>query len=253
MEVPQATVTIAQFSNLLKDDAGNPRYSYTLPPVEQLPEAASYLWKRLAAEPDGSIVFVQVGLSTNLARLLETQGDEISPLNGKELVAKKVRLLSIMAGAFGGPSALYTVPSDYAECNVVSDIPSAKKVIADWPTEIVFSGFEIGEHIQYPPKSMQDDFNYVKYHPIKDGYRFFKDGLDKSTATFDLTSVLYAVRPDRGYFDLSSRGTVTVRDNGAVSFEPSKNGKHRFLIASPVQIAMVREALVQLTSEPPQK
>ncbi|MDR0871675.1 MAG: hypothetical protein LBN39_12875, partial [Planctomycetaceae bacterium] len=36
----------------LKDDAGKPRYSYDLPPVDQLPEAVSYLRKRLAAEPD---------------------------------------------------------------------------------------------------------------------------------------------------------------------------------------------------------
>ncbi|GHT18169.1 nucleoside hydrolase [Planctomycetales bacterium] len=230
----------------LKDDAGNPRYSYDLPPVEQLPEAVSYLRKRLVAEPDGSVVLVQVGFFTNLARLLDTPGDDISPLTGKEIIAKKVKLLSIMAAAF------HNQPK-FKEYNVVIDIPSAKEMIANWPTEMVFSGWEIGNQIQYPPKSMQDDFNYVKYHPVKDAYRFYRGGLDKNTSTFDLTSVLYAVRPDRGYFDLSPKGTVKVNDDGTTTFEKSENGKHRFLIVSPVQIAMVREALVQLTSEPPQK
>ncbi|GHT14937.1 nucleoside hydrolase [Planctomycetales bacterium] len=227
----------------LKDDAGNPRYSYDLPPNEQLPEAVSYLRKRLAAEPDGSVVLVQVGFFTNFARLLETPGDDISPLTGKELIAKKVKLLSLMASNINGNH----------EYNVGLDIPSAKKMIAEWPTEMVFSGAEIGIAVQYPAKSMQDDYNYVKYHPVKDAYRFYRGSLDKNTPAFDLTSVLYAVRPDRGYFDLSPKGTVTVHDDGQTTFEKSENGKHRFLIVSPVQIAMVREALVQLTSEPPQK
>ncbi|MDR0611137.1 MAG: hypothetical protein LBG58_13590 [Planctomycetaceae bacterium] len=138
------------------------------------------------------------------------------------------------------------------EFNVIQDIPNAQKMIDNWPTEMIFSGVEIGNQIQYPPKSMQDDFSYVKYHPVKDAYHFYR-GLDKSQPTYDLTSVLYAVRPDRGYFDLSPKGIVKVLDNGTTTFELSENGKHRFLHVNPVQIAMVCEALVQLTSEPPQK
>lgn len=226
----------------LKDDAGKPRYSYKLSPVEQLPEAVAYLRKRLAAEPDNSVVLVQVGFFTNLARLLETQGDDISPLSGKELIVKKVKFLSLMAAAWDGRR----------EYNVIQDIPNAQKMIDNWPTEMIFSGWEIGNSIQYPPKSMRDDFNYVKYHPVKDAYHFYR-GLDNSQPTYDLTSVLYAVRPDRGYFDLSPKGTVKVLDNGTTTFEPSENGKHRFLHVNPTQIAAVREALIQLTSEPPQK
>jgi inosine-uridine nucleoside N-ribohydrolase len=56
----------------LKDNTGKPRYSYKLPPVDQLPEAVASLRKRLVAEPDNSVVLVQVGFFTNLARLLET-------------------------------------------------------------------------------------------------------------------------------------------------------------------------------------
>ncbi|MDR1963916.1 MAG: nucleoside hydrolase [Planctomycetaceae bacterium] len=227
----------------LKDDAGKPRYSYELPP--QLPEAVSYLRKCLAAEPDNSVILVQVGFFTNFARLLETPGDDISPLTGKELVAKKVKLLSLMAGAFNEPPG-------FKEYNVKVDIPSAKKMIENWPTEMIFSGHEIGRLIQYPPKSMKEDFNYVKYHPVKDAYHFYR-GLENSQPTYDLTSVLYAVRPDRGYFNLSPKGTVKVLDDGQTIFEPNENGKHRFLIVNSEQIAMVREALVQLTSEPPKK
>ena len=230
----------------LKGDDGKPRYPRTLTPEdsENLPDAVPFLRKLLAGEPDGSVVLIQVGFFTNFARLLDTQADDISPLTGKELIEKKVRLLSLMAGSFNS--------SGHKEYNVVIDIPSAKKLVAEWPTEMIFSGFEIGQQIDHPGVSMKEDYGYVKYHPLQDAYRFYR-GLDNAQPTFDLSSVLYAVRPNRGYFDLSPHGTVTVLDDGQTTFTPSKNGKHRYMIVSPAQIAMVREAFVQLCSEPPKK
>jgi hypothetical protein len=64
--------------------------------------------------------------------------------------------------------------------------------------------------------------------------------------------MLYSVA-DRGYFDLSPPGRVTVEDDGFVRFQPEANGPHRYLIAMPEQIARVQEALVMLTSQPPRK
>ena len=230
----------------LKDDAGNPRYPRTLTPEDsaKLPDAVPFLRKLLAGEPDNSVVLVQVGFFTNFARLLDTSADTLSPLTGKELIAKKVKLLSLMAGSFNS--------SGHKEYNVVMDIPSAQKLIAQWPTEMVFSGFEIGETIQYPGVSMQEDYGYVKYHPLKDAYHFYR-GLGNSQPTFDLTSVLYAVRPNRGYFDLSPPGTVTVLNDGQTTFTANENGKHRYMIVSPSQVIMVRETFVQLCSEPPKR
>ena len=231
----------------LKDDDGKPRYPRKLSPEDsaKLPDAVPFLRKMLAGEPDNSVVLVQVGFFTNFARLLDTPADDVSPLTGKELIAKKVKFLSLMAGAFNEPPG-------FREYNVVMDIPSAKKMIAEWPTEMVFSGHEIGRLIQHPSASMKEDYGYVKYHPLQDAYHFYR-GLDNSQPTYDLTSVLYAVRPNRRYFDLSQRGTVTVQNDGQTTFTPSEDGKHRYMIVSPAQIIMVREALVQLCSEPPKR
>ena len=231
----------------LKDDNGNPRYPRTLTPEDtaKLPDAVPFLRKLLAGQPDGSVVLVQVGFFTNFARLLDTPADGISPLTGKELIAQKVKLLSLMAGAFNEPPG-------FREYNVVNDIPSAQKLIAQWPTEMVFSGHEIGRLIQHPGVSMNEDYGYVKYHPLKDAYHFYR-GLDNSQPTYDLTSVLYAVRPNRGYFTLSQNGTVTVQDDGQTTFTPDENGKHHYMIVNPGQIIMVREAFVQLCSEPPKR
>ncbi|MDR0328983.1 MAG: nucleoside hydrolase [Planctomycetaceae bacterium] len=231
----------------LKDEDGKYRYPRTRLPEDyaKLPDAVPFLRRGLASAKDGSIVMVQVGFFTNLARLLDTPADSISPLTGKELIAKKIKFLSLMAAAFDKSPG-------YPEYNVMNDIPSAQKMIAEWPTEMVFSGFEIGRDIQHPGASMKEDYGYVKHHPLKDAYHFYR-GLDNSQPTFDLTSVLYAVRPNRGYFDLSAPGTVVVNDDGTTTFTPKEGGKHRYLIVSPEQIAMVREALVQLCSEPPKK
>ncbi len=65
--------------------------------------------------------------------------------------------------------------------------------------------------------------------------------------------MLYAVEPERGYFDLSPPGNVVVENDSATLFRKSKDGKgrHRFLVMSPEQTARVREAIVQLSVEPP--
>ena len=232
----------------LKDDDGKPRYPRTLTPEDsaKLPDAVPFLRKLLAAEPDNSVVLVQVGYCTNFARLLGTPADDISPLSGKELIAKKVKFLSLMAGAFAWTPG-------YVEWNVKVDVPSAVKLVAECPTEMIFSGYEVGRLIQYPGMTMQEDYGYVKYHPLKDAYLFYRDGFDNTQPTYDLTSVLYAVRPNRGYFTLSPPGTVTVQEDGQTTFLHRENGKHRYLIVNPEQMIQVREAFVQLCSEPPKR
>ena len=228
---------------LMKNEKSGEAFPSAIQPGSTVLEATGLLRKLLAAEEDGAVVVVQVGFSTNFARLMESGPDTVSPLSGMELIRKKVRLLSIMAGAF---DSKYT----HVEYNIGCDLPAAKKLIAEWPTPIVFSGFEIGDMIQYPSASIQNDYNYVPYHPLKTAYHHYR-GLESDQATFDLTSVLYAVRPNRGYFDLSEPGTVVLDENGRTSFKPDANGKHRYMKVSATQIAQVREALCLLCSEPP--
>ena len=229
----------------MKNENGDDTFPHAVKPGDLMPDAVSLIRKTLVAEEDNSVVVIQIGFSTNFARLMDSEPDEISPLSGMELIQKKVRLLSIMAGAF---DPKYT----HVEYNIACDLPAAQKLIAHWPTPIVFSGFEIGDFIQYPPVSIQNDYNYVKEHPLKVAYHYYR-GLERRQPTFDLTSVLYAVRPNHGYFDLSEPGTVVVDEKGYTSFEPDANGKHRYMTVSETQIAQVREALCLLSSEPPKQ
>jgi purine nucleosidase len=228
-------------------DNGKPRYPHDLKSGNDAPEATALLRKVLVSQPDDSVVMVQVGLSVNLARLLASPADKYSPMTGRELVQKKVKLLSLMAGAFQPIEGKV-----HLEYNVVEDIPSARKLAVDWPTPMIYSGFEIGLAITYPASSIERDYKYVAHHPLAEAYCLFMPP-PHNRPTWDLTSVLQAVLPDHGYFTLSEPGRVMVADNGETKFVKEANGPHRYLIADREQEVRVREALVQLASQPPTK
>jgi inosine-uridine nucleoside N-ribohydrolase len=214
--------------------------------LQQAADAVSLLRATLAGEEDGTVILVQVGFFTNLRRLLESGADDHSPLAGVDLVRRKVKFLSVMAGSF------QTIADEnhYIEWNILIDIPSAQVLARDWPTPIVWSGAEIGLSVPYPAQSIEEDYNYVKYHPLKEGYYLYKPP-PHNRPTWDLTSVLYAVRPDRGYFDLSAPGRVTIEDDGFTRFDAVDGGRDRFLKLDALKIERLTEALVQLSSEPP--
>jgi inosine-uridine nucleoside N-ribohydrolase len=197
------------------------------------PDAVELLRRVLAAEADSSVVIVQVGFSTNLARLLDSPG-------GSELAARKVKLLSVMAGDFAGGGPEY---------NVKEDIPSARKLAASWPGPIVWSGFEVGRTIRYPARSIERDFAWTARHPVVDGYRLYmKFPYDRET--WDLTAVLHAARPGDGYFSLSPPGWVRIDDRGFTRFEPDPAGRHRHLLVNDLQRARALEAMIWLASQP---
>jgi len=209
-------------------DAGHHRYE------DRARDAVTVLRAALQAEKDGSVVIVQVGFSTNLARLLDSPG-------GRDLVAKKVRRLVLMAGDFTGKGPEY---------NVVTDIPAAQKVAREWPTPVVWSGFEVGRTIKYPAASIVRDFGPPGAHPVADAYRvYLKMPYDRET--WDLTAAFYAVRPDDGYFTASSEGTVSVDDRGMTKFSPQAGGHHRILSVDAAQRARILEAFLWLCTQPP--
>ena len=101
------------------------------------PDANDVYRRALAAAPDRSVVFCSVGFLTNVRRLLETKGDRHSPLDGRELVKRKVRVWYVMA---------CRLPKGQ-EYNAMHDGPSAQIAFARWPTPIVVSDWALGRHI----------------------------------------------------------------------------------------------------------
>ena len=231
-------------------DDGQQRFPHDLQSGKEAPDAVDVLRKTLASAADGSTVIAQVGFSTNLANLLKSPGDAHSKLKGIELVRKKVRFLSIMAGAFtqirNANGELY----DHREYNIIKDIRAAKELVASWPTPIVWSGFEIGKTLTYPHESILEDYAYTEHHPLSEAYTLYNPP-PHNRPTWDLTSVLFAIRPERGYFTLSPAGSVSVAEDGLTSFAVEEGGRDRYLIITDETKPKTTEALVQLSSQPP--
>jgi purine nucleosidase len=237
----------SDFLSLAREqENGRFRYPHDVVLDQSVRDATVVLRETLAAQPDHSVVIAQVGFSTNLARLLDSPADAYSSLTGRELVERKVKLLSLMAGAFQPIEG----NQRYLEYNVVKDIASARVLADRWPTPVVFSGFEIGIALPYPAVSIERDYGYVRHHPLAEAY-IRRNPPPHNRPTWDLTSVLYAVLPDRGYFEISSAGTVNVESDGFTRFTATPRGNHRYLILKPEQKPRVLEALVQLSSQPP--
>ena len=150
-------------------------------------------------------------------RILSTQ-PEYSPLSGCDLVAKKVKRVVSMAGLF----------PEGKEFNVYCDTPASRVVAERWPTEIIFSGFEIGNMIFTGKKLVQMD---VKDSPVKDAYSLcFAEGDPNGRMSWDLTAVLVAVKGYEPYYNVE-RGTFrVVNDEGANSWTPDGKGKDLRLI-----------------------
>ena len=206
-------------------------YPHRITDGARAPDAVSVLRSVLLKQPDASVVVIQVGFSTNLARLLDAAPD---------LVARKVRLLSAMAGAF---------PIGNPEYNVKTDIPAARRVFGDWPSPIVFSGFEIGQALLFPGVNIEHDFAWVANHPVAEAYRNYMP-MPYDRPTWDLTAALYAVRGDRGYFGLSEPGMVQVDDEGRTIFKADAKGTRRYLTLDPAQKGRTMQALILLASQP---
>ena len=238
-----------------KNDDGS--FEYPVPEGFKPEEAVALLRRLLADAEDNSVVMIQVGFSTNLAALLDTVADDVSPLSGKELVAKKVRLLSKMGGSFApDPSAKYYV--ELAEWNIKNDAPAAQKLAKEWPTPILYSGAEVGDAVRMSPTNLKRDYRSPKAKFLRDAYVHWashaapNEGLNHRRPTWDITSVLFVMRPEegRGYFSVSEPLDVSFDDSGVTQFSPNPESTRRIFLLDDAAKIRVAEAIVNVCSEP---
>ncbi|MEP4653132.1 MAG: nucleoside hydrolase, partial [Ilumatobacter sp.] len=174
----------------------------------------------LSGQPDGSVTIVSVGFMTNLADLLASPGDDTSPSTGDRLVDAKAARLVAMGGAYPESSALLDSP----EFNFARDAPAAQRVANDWPTPIVFSGFEVGNSILTGAVLQTES---PEQDPVREGYRLW--GVDGNQGSFDLTAVLAAVRGTAdGSFEVCT-GRNRVGADGATSWEHREGTRQGYL------------------------
>lgn len=239
-KIPQPINFIRPISE--RTENGTLVYPRDVGPDTELPEAVSLMRRILAGRDDKRVKIISVGYLTNLGRLLESEPDEASTLNGIDLVKATVSECVLMAGAFSS--------DPNPEFNAFVDPSATRRVFESWPTPLVTSGFEVGLAILYPATSIEQDYQYVKDHPVAEAYRLYKK-MPHDRPTFDLNSVLYAARPDRGYYGLSKPGKITLNDKNITEFEEVEGGLHRYQTVMQDQIVQVSEVFVQMVSSPP--
>jgi len=207
------------------------------------PEAATLCRRLLAGQPDGSVTIVTVGFLTNLRNLLDSCPDEHSPLDGEALVKQKVKQWVCMGGIFPGG----TFPNGGGEYNVMWDTVASVRAVNDWPTPVVFSGFEIGARVKVGSR-LRDA---LESNPVRACYQHYNGLLDREA--WDLTAVLYAVRGAADYWTLSEPGVCLMHARVTQGFNewlPSPRGRHRYLVERmpPAELAGV---LGDLAVHPP--
>lgn len=203
------------------------------------PEAAALCRQILAQQPDQSVTFVTVGFLTNLKNLLDSPPDQFSPLNGEALVKRKVKQWVCMGGIF--PEGKF--PDGGGEYNLMWDTIASARAINDWPTPIVFSGFEIGVRIKVGARLRETP----EANPVRASYQHY-NGLS-NRESWDLTAVLYAVRGASNYWTLSEPGFCLMHQrvsHGYNEWIPSPHQRHRYLIQKmpPDELGQVLEDLL---------
>ena len=241
-----------KYRKLLADYPGWFRYA----DADDAPDANETYRRVLASQPDGSVVICSVGFLTNMRRLLETKPDAISPLDGKALVAKKVKLWVAMA-------CWYPCGKEY---NSRWDAESSRIALENWPTPIIFSDFQYGRdcfagrgiaEMQGPRNPVKDVFagnipsrEEIRNNSAKNLLRGYGMG---GRSAWDQTAVLVAVRGIDPYFNVESGIYRMVGNDGHNEWAPdAEHGRH-LRITEKLSKAEVGRIIDELMTRKPKK
>jgi len=170
-------------------------------------EEATLLYRRiLSSQPDASVTMVTVGHLTNIAKLLDSEPDELSPMSGKELVSKKVKWWVAMLG-------------EGMDWNMRWDRDASYKAINECPVPVVLTvdgqAVKTGKRTQTLPDS----------NPIKTVYTLWKNHYNEiDRSSWDQISTLFAVEGESAYFKLERGTLLFTMEDGAI-WEADENGE----------------------------
>lgn len=138
---------------------------------------------------------------------------------GLQLATNKVTRLVLMGGVYDSTS---TGLAGNAEYNWYVDPSAANYVVANWPGEVVFSGFEVGNTILAGSTlSTQSAANPVYYWYNAFGY------VSTGRSAWDETVVMVSFLGEQGAKFACIRGTNSVNaTTGVNTFTPSTSGTH---------------------------
>lgn len=181
-------------------------------------EPAVRAYRRMLATASDKVEIVAIGFTQVLADLLESEADDISPLNGMELVKEKVAHLWDMGGRWDGKN-----PNEYNFVKTPRAISGSHRMCAYWPTPITFLGWEIGDPVYTGDNISEDD-------PLRKALIDY--GCEGGRSSWDPMTALLAVVDDpekAGYSTVSGRAFAE-EGTGSCSFVEDANGPHRYVV-----------------------
>ena len=187
--------------------------------------------RRKLAQAKEKLTLIAIGPLTNIARLIKSEGDIYSNLNGAELLRKKADCLYIMGGSFKenyAPQGIAEEKEIIREWNILQDIESARYVMEKCTCPMVLCPFEAGNYVKTEMRAGENPVWYAMktfadYEKCECGNGFTRESWDPVTC-------LAALEDCSAYFDLSDEGRITVSEDGETVFHPEEKGTARFLI-----------------------
>ena len=170
----------------------------------------------LNSAEDHSIHLISIGFLTNLAELLRSEPDDISPLSGLDLISAKVSEFVVMGGKY---------PSGWGYNFGGVDPDSTAYVVSHWPKDvaITYSGGELGgkifsgEHLAElsPPDS-----------PTLAAYQWYVGRCSTIRESWDPLTVLYGIVGLDGFNSLGLRPPLVFANEFGYNSITSKNASN---------------------------
>lgn len=204
-------------------------------------ECAVSLYRRiLSSQEDKSVVIITVGHLTNLKNLLLSEPDKHSPLYGFALVQRKVKLWSCVGGKY--PSG--------KEPNFYRPHPDSTFItVPNWPTKVVFSGWEVGNPIKTGGAWFKQ--NARRDSPIYRAYELYNNF--EGRASWDQTAVLYAIRgvTDDALWSVRREGYNHISPDGSNEWKLSPDNKNQGYLVEKMAAAELAQILDGLMVQGP--
>jgi inosine-uridine nucleoside N-ribohydrolase len=219
-------------------------FPHRLASNDDAPDAVEVYRRILAQAEDHSVKIVTIGYMSNIANLLRSGPDAVSPMSGTELAMRKASEWVCMGGNF---------PVDDARDNVnfTRDPASAVYAIRNWPGRITFVGREIGHNIHVGDRLKETPLA----NPVRRAYQLHRERFPLghwNHHTADPSAVLYAVRGLADYFDITGSGYIDLKDDCSFAWTPAP-GKQQAYLLQKMERAKMGQIMEDLMIRPPQK
>jgi len=220
-------------------------FPHPIKSANDAPDALPLYRALLEKQPDGSVVIVTVGYLRNLKNLLESPG-------GPELVKRKVKTYVCMGGNFIGSPAHDDLK--LGNVNFQRDPQSARFVVQNWPTPLVFAGREVCS----VPSGLTCGTSLARTpanNPVRRAYEHYFGGTLKNRHVADLVSVLYAVRGLRDYWDIHRGGHMDLQPDMKFTWRDTPDRQQSYLLKKRIDgqpnDRVIEAVLDELLIQPP--